>query len=123
MPVATVVAAHDVQFAIMPFVSGIRVHFKIYVGVLWKAKLFHVSVPVPYADEQLLDVASRRVRAEGLIGHVEAQNSIVHKRSNLWSYIDAVSTGAILRCHQLSALSCGCDCENKRTRQATEHRD
>jgi len=121
MPFAAIVSAHDVQFAIMPLISGVRVHFQIHVSIFREMKFLNVSVPVPDSDEEVFDVIVRRINAEIAVVDVELQYSVMHERSDLRSYVDPMVAGSIFRCYQLTALCCGRAREKKRQREHTHH--
>jgi hypothetical protein len=73
------VGAHDVQLAIVPLISGIRVEFQVHVGILGKTKFLFVAVPVSYANEKFFDVIVRGIHAEVSIIDVELQHSVMHE--------------------------------------------
>jgi hypothetical protein len=73
-------------------------------GIFREAKLLDVPVPVLYADEEFFDVTAGGICAESLVGHIETQNSVVHKGSNLLSDINAAVAGAKLSGDQFAAL-------------------
>src|SRR6202042_2520664 len=81
MSPTAVVGAHDMQFAIVPFVTPIGVEFQVGVSVCRKAELFQISIPVRDAVEKLFDVVARRMQG----------------------YIDSVVSGSVLGCDQLAA--------------------
>ena len=99
MPAAAVEGAHDMKFAIVPFVSPVGIESQIYVGIFGKVKLFDVAVPMPDADEKLFDVISGRVHAEVPVVYIELQDAVVQKRPHLRSHIHAPVAVAIFRRH------------------------
>ena len=105
MTFATVISTHDVKIAIMPFKAGIRVHFQSHVSIFRVTEFLYIPVPVPDADKKFFNVVARRIDAEAAVVDLKLQNSIVHERAHLWSYINTVIAGAIFRSYKLSALS------------------
>jgi len=110
---AAIVGAHDMQFAIVKFISGTGIELETDVGILREAKLFHVAIPVPNPDEKLFDVTARRIHAQVPVGHIELQDAVVQKRPHLRSYIHAAIAVAVFRRHQRSAL-CYCRARKKK---------
>jgi len=113
--------AHDVKFAIVPFVSPFRIENQIHMGIFGKAELFNVAVPVPDANEQLFDVISSRIHAQILVVDIELQDAVVHERPHLRSYIYAAVAGAVLRRHQCPALRCCRAREEKHAGHTNDH--
>jgi hypothetical protein len=103
---AAVVGAHDVQFAIMPLVTRVRIEFQVDVSVFGKAELLYISIPVTDADEKLFDVIARRIDTQVPVVDVKLQDSVMQERPHLRSYIDAAVSGAVLGSDQLTALRC-----------------
>src|ERR1700693_179212 len=121
MPSTTIKRAHDMKFPVMVLISSFWIQNQIHMGIFRVTKLLDVAIPVLYADEKFLDVISRRIGPENLIGHIEPQNSIVNKGSHLRSYIHTAIAGAILRRHQLSALCGRRACEKKQERHNADY--
>ena len=110
---AAIVRAHDVQFPIVPLISSLGIQNQVYMGIFREAKLLNLPVPVLDADEEFFDVTAGGIRAEGLVGHIEAQNSVVHKGSYLSSDVNAVVACAKLSGDQFAAL-CRCEAGEKK---------
>jgi hypothetical protein len=88
----------------MPLISALGIQNQVYMGIFREAKLLDVPVPVLDADEEFLDVTTSRVGAEGLVGHIETQNSVVHEGSYLLSDVNAVVARAKLGRNQFATL-------------------
>jgi hypothetical protein len=117
---STVVGAHDVQFAIMPLVTRVRIEFQVDVSVFGKAELLYISIPVTDADEKLFDVIARRIDTQVPVVDVKLQDSVMQERPHLRSYIDAAVSGAVLGSDQLTALRCRWACKKKQECQTTD---
>ena len=66
---------------------------------------------------KLFDVIVRRVHAQVPVVNVKLQDSIMHERPHLRSYIDTVVAGTVLRCYKLAALPCRRAREKKHERK------
>ncbi len=104
MPSAAIERAHDVELPVMVLVSSLGIENKVYVSVFRKAKLLDVPVPMLDADEKFFDMTAGGIRAESLVGHIEAQNTVVHKGPYLSSNVNAAVAGAKFGGNQFAAL-------------------
>jgi hypothetical protein len=104
MPGTTIERAHDVEVPIVILISSLGIQNQVYVCVLREAKLLNIPVPVLNADKEFFDVTAGGIRAEGLVGYIEAQNAVVHERSYLRSDINAAVARTKLGGDQFAAL-------------------
>src|SRR5579863_8211117 len=121
MSSATVIRAHNVKFAIVPFVSPVRIQLQPYMCSFPESKFFYSAIPVLYPDEKLFGVAVHRIHAKSLIAKIEIQNPVVQEGAHLRRHIHTAIPSAILRSNQGSALRRRRASKNKHTCQATDY--